>query len=70
VPSALQLAKGRGTKAQKSTGTQKLAAFGLASESNPVKDLLHICGCLSEQGKQQGQKEIAKANAKDGTEKA
>jgi len=46
----------------------------LASESNAVKDLLHICGwldgCLSEQGKQQGQKEIAKANAKDGTEKA
>jgi len=29
-----------------------------------------MAGCLSEQGKQLGQKEIAKANAKDGTEKA
>ena len=73
VPSTLQLAKGRGTKHRKAQAPTEAGCiwFGFREQCcQGSASYLRMAGCLSEQGKQQGQKEIAKANAKDGTEKA
>ena len=73
LPSALQLAKGRGTKHRKAQAPTEAGCIWLGFREQCCQgsaSYLRMAGCLSEQGKQQGQKEIAKANAKDGTEKA